>query len=155
MISPGMVTGSLVASGVSDKFGRRVTLLASALPFIIGTVTSVYLSEIADKEIRGTLTAGTRFMFSFGALLMLAIGSFVSYQVLSYFLIALPICYFLACWRIPETPYYLLKEGKVYDLLNSLLAVYPYSSIWAVSFNKVTVACEFQLPSLFLELLDL
>ncbi|KAF9806484.1 hypothetical protein SFRURICE_001279 [Spodoptera frugiperda] len=141
MISPGMVTGSLAASGVSDKFGRRVTLLASALPFIVGTVfvlhatkpwllyigrfswglgsgmittvTSVYLSEIADKEIRGTLTAGTRFMFSFGALLMLAIGSFVSYQVLSYFLIVMPICYFLACWRIPETPYYLLKEGKV------------------------------------------
>ncbi|XP_050560725.1 facilitated trehalose transporter Tret1-like isoform X10 [Spodoptera frugiperda] len=141
IISPGMVTGSLAASGVSDKFGRRVTLLASALPFIVGTVfvlhatkpwllyigrfswglgsgmittvTSVYLSEIADKEIRGTLTAGTRFMFSFGALLMLAIGSFVSYQVLSYFLIVMPICYFLACWRIPETPYYLLKEGKV------------------------------------------
>lgn len=73
----------------------------------------MYLSEIADKEIRGTLTAITRFMFSFGALLVLAIGSFVTYQMLSYFLIALPVCYFLACWRIPETPYYLLKVGKV------------------------------------------
>ncbi|KAJ8728016.1 hypothetical protein PYW08_016401 [Mythimna loreyi] len=149
IMAPGMVTGSLVPSFVSDKFGRRVTLLTSAFPFIVGTVfvlcateawslyigrflwgigfgmittvSSVYLSEIANKEIRGTLTAITRFMSSFGALLVLGIGSYVTYQVLSYFMIVLPICYFLACWRIPESPYYLLKEGKVDSARKALL----------------------------------
>nr|XP_021183295.2 facilitated trehalose transporter Tret1 [Helicoverpa armigera] len=149
MIAPGMVTGSLVASSISDKFGRRATLLSSAAPFVIGTVfvvyalntwllyfgrflwgngtgmittvSSVYLSEIADKDIRGTLTAGTRFMFSFGALVVLAVGSFVSYQVLSCFMIVLPLCYFIACWKIPESPYYLLKEGKVDEARKELV----------------------------------
>ncbi|KAJ8730226.1 hypothetical protein PYW07_017264 [Mythimna separata] len=149
IMAPGMATGSLVPSFISDKFGRRFTLLTSAIPFIIGTmfvlwatearalyigrflwgigfgmittVSSVYLSEIADKEIRGTLTAITRFMANFGALLVLSIGSYVSYQVLSYFMIVLPICYFLACLRIPESPYYLLKEGKVDSAREALL----------------------------------
>ncbi|KAJ8728018.1 hypothetical protein PYW08_016403 [Mythimna loreyi] len=149
ILSPGTVTGSLITSFVSDKFGRRVTLLTSAVPYIVGTVfvlcatkawalyigrilwgigfgmitpvSSTYLSEIADKQIRGALTAITRFMFSFGFLLVLAIGPFVTYQVLSFFMIVLPICYFLACWRIPESPYYLLKEGKVDSARKALL----------------------------------
>ncbi|KAJ8730225.1 hypothetical protein PYW07_017263 [Mythimna separata] len=149
IMAPGMVAGSLVPSFISDRFGRRFTLLTSAVPFIIGTVfvlwateawamyigrflwgigfgmittvSSVYLSEIADKEIRGTLTAITRFMSNFGALLVLSIGSYVSYQVLSYFMIVLPICYFLACLKIPESPYFLLKEGKVDSARKALL----------------------------------
>lgn len=39
IISPGTVMGSMVASCVSDKFGRRVTLLASALTYVVGTVS--------------------------------------------------------------------------------------------------------------------
>lgn len=73
----------------------------------------IYLAEIASKEIRGSLVVGNRFMFNFGGFLVVAIGSFVSYHTLSYMLIVLPAAYFFACWWISETPYYLLKEGKV------------------------------------------
>lgn len=79
----------------------------------VSQVAMIYLAEIASKEIRGSLAVINRFMFNFGALLVILIGSFVSYQTLSYMLIVLPVTYFVACLFIPETPYYLLKEGKV------------------------------------------
>ncbi|XP_059045394.1 facilitated trehalose transporter Tret1-like [Achroia grisella] len=139
--SPGFVAGSLASRFISDKVGRRATLLSSALPVTIGsiatisgsnvwiicvarflwgigtgmvsTVSSIYLAEIADKEIRGSLIVANRFFVNFGVFLMLAIGSFVSYRTINYVTLVLPICYFVSCWLVPETPYYYLKEGKV------------------------------------------
>lgn len=76
-------------------------------------VSAVYIAEIADKDIRGQLALTNRFMLSFGCLLVITVGAFVSYQTLNYMLLALPVMFFMACWWIPESPYYLLKEGKV------------------------------------------
>lgn len=56
---------------------------------------------------------GNRFMFNLGSFLVMVVGPFVLYQTLSYMLLVLPLIYFVACWWIPETPYCLLKEGKV------------------------------------------
>ncbi|XP_052759499.1 facilitated trehalose transporter Tret1-like [Galleria mellonella] len=139
--SPGFVVGSVASRFVSDKFGRRATLLSSALPVTVGsiatlsgshiwilcaarflwgigtgmisTVSSIYLAEIADKDIRGSLIVANRFFVNFGIFLVLVIGPFVSYNTINYMILALPICYFVSCWLIPETPYYYLKEEKV------------------------------------------
>ncbi|CAG9786279.1 unnamed protein product [Diatraea saccharalis] len=141
MGSPGFMTGSLASRFISDRFGRRATILASAFPVTIGTifvvssssvwllyitrflwgigtgivvtVSSIYLAEISDKDIRGSLTVSSRYMFNFGNFLVMAIGPFVSYDTLNYLLLVLPVLFFIACWFIPETPYYTLKEGKV------------------------------------------
>jgi MFS family permease len=83
------------------------------MPISYFQVVSMYLAEIADKNLRGTLTAGTSFMFNFGILMTIAVGPFLSYQVLNISLLVLPIIYFVACWWIPESPYYYLKKGKV------------------------------------------
>ncbi|KOB71243.1 Uncharacterized protein OBRU01_13454, partial [Operophtera brumata] len=139
--SLGFMVGSLVSRFTSDKYGRRATLLASVLPLSIGvvlkllarqawtlrfarflwgvatgmiaSVSTIYLAEISDKDLRGRLILGNRFMFSFGCMVTMAVGPFVDYQTINYSLVLLPICYFSACWWIPETPYFLLKEGKV------------------------------------------
>ncbi|KOB71242.1 Facilitated trehalose transporter Tret1 [Operophtera brumata] len=111
--SLGFMVGSLVSRFTSDKYGRRATLLASVLPLGIGVVSTIYLAEISDKDLRGRLILGNRFMFSFGCMVTMAVGPFVDYQTINYSLVLLPICYFSACWWIPETPYFLLKEGKV------------------------------------------
>lgn len=76
-------------------------------------MVGLYFAEIADKEIRGNLTLVTRFMFNFGSLLIMSIGPFVSYDTLNYLLLSLPLIFFVACWAIPESPYFYLKEGKV------------------------------------------
>ncbi|XP_045535681.1 LOW QUALITY PROTEIN: facilitated trehalose transporter Tret1 [Papilio machaon] len=141
MVLLGFLSGSLVTRYISDNFGRRVTVIGSAAPIAFGTifviyssygwmlcitkflwgfgtgmlstVITMYLVEISYKELRGSLNVVTRFMFNFGNLLVMCVGSFLSYEVLSYSLLPLPVIYFLACWWIPESPYYYLKEGRV------------------------------------------
>ncbi|XP_050560717.1 facilitated trehalose transporter Tret1-like isoform X2 [Spodoptera frugiperda] len=139
--SPGYMSGSMATRFISDKFGRRTVVLGSALPILIGTtvllttasapclyvtrylwgfgngmygtVSAMYLAEIADKEIRGKLTASIRFTLSFGSFIIMSVGPFMSFNAISYIFLVLPICYFVACSFIPETPYFYLKEGKV------------------------------------------
>ncbi|KOB56606.1 Uncharacterized protein OBRU01_25814, partial [Operophtera brumata] len=138
--SLGFMVGSLVSRFTSDKYGRRATLLASVLPLSIGVVswiqwihgvlnlTSVYrVLKLLAREawtlcfarfLWGVATGmiasvSNRFMFSFGCMVTMAVGPFVDYQTINYSVVLLPICYFSACWWIPETPYFLLKEGKV------------------------------------------
>lgn len=139
--SPGYVVGSLASSFVVDRFGRRAAIIGSAVPMAVGTiilqiatkawmlymtrliwgfstgifmtVSFIYFVEIADKEIRGKLSVAIRFMFNFGSFLVVSVGSFVSYTTLNRMLIVLPIGHFVACWFIPETPHFYIKEGKV------------------------------------------
>ncbi|KAL0841084.1 hypothetical protein ABMA28_014847 [Loxostege sticticalis] len=154
MNSPGFIAGSFATRFISDRFGRKATILGSAFPMalgtvlllfaqkawllyvtrflwggstgMIGTVVSMYLAEIADKDIRGTLSVGTRFMFNLGALLVTAVGPFMSYQTLNSSLVILPVCYFVACWWIPESPYYYLKEGRTHDAGKTLTKLRSY-----------------------------
>ncbi|KAJ8728020.1 hypothetical protein PYW08_016405 [Mythimna loreyi] len=138
--SPGFMAGSLVTRYISDMFGRRAVILSSAGPMIIATmiilntttvwclyvtrflwgagngmiitVSAMYLAEVSDPEIRGRATSSIRYMTNFGSFLIMSVGPFVSYHTISYTLLVLPICYFVACCFIPESPYYLLKKGK-------------------------------------------
>ncbi|KAL0841079.1 hypothetical protein ABMA28_014844 [Loxostege sticticalis] len=154
--SPGFMAGSLAASFVSDHFGRRVAILSSALPAVLGTilvlifsnvwllyvmrvlsgmgngmvvtVSTIYLAEISDKDIRGALTVSSRFMFNLGNFLVIAVGPFVSFNTLNYMLLALPTVYFISCWFIPETPYHSLKDGKVEQARKNLKRLKNYSS---------------------------
>ncbi|KAM3964351.1 facilitated trehalose transporter Tret1-like [Aphomia sociella] len=154
--TPGFVLGSLATSFISDAYGRRFTLMSSALPIaigtmivaffleawllsvtrffwgigtgMIGTVINIYMAEIADKDIRARLTVGTKFMFNFGNFLVMVIGYYVSYQTLNYMLLVLPICFLLACWWTPETPYFYLKEGKEADAKRVLAKLRNYKN---------------------------
>ncbi|XP_059045371.1 facilitated trehalose transporter Tret1-like isoform X2 [Achroia grisella] len=92
--TPGFVIGSLATSFISDTYGRRFTLMSSAIPIALGTmlvaffmeawlvsvtrlfwglgtgmistVVNIYMVEIADKDIRARLTVVTKYMFNFG-----------------------------------------------------------------------------------------
>ncbi|KAI5651960.1 sugar transporter domain-containing protein [Phthorimaea operculella] len=154
MSSPGFMAGSFGVRFLADRFGRRMSILISTLPCAVGTVivtvavqswllflarflwgvgtglyltvVSVYMTELADKEIRGSLSLVQRFMFNFGSLLVMCIGPFVSYTTLNYLLLSLPIFSFLGCFWIPETPYYYLKEGKVKEAEKVLSKIRKY-----------------------------
>ncbi|CAH2106565.1 unnamed protein product [Euphydryas editha] len=147
--APGFVVGSIATRFILDMMGRRSTVLTSAVPFACGTwiaatankhwllyimnflwgfgtgmvsiVVTIYLAEISDKDLRGRLSVGTRFMFNFGNLIMMSIGPFLSYEVLNFSILVLPFIFFTACLWIPESPYYYLKEGKVENARKSLL----------------------------------
>ncbi|XP_026725131.1 facilitated trehalose transporter Tret1-like [Trichoplusia ni] len=150
----GFAVGSLVTGYIADRFGRRTTILGSALPIAIGslivvfatkawllfitsltwscgsgmvsTVSNYYLSEIADKDVRGTLSVITSFMFKFGTLLTMSVGPFLSYNTLNNIMLVLPFLFFIVCFWIPETPYYCLKAGNLEGARNSLRTLRGY-----------------------------
>lgn len=73
----------------------------------------IYLTEIADKEIRGALGMLVQVMMNLGSLAIYSIGPFVSYTVLNSIVLSLSICYALMCSWVPESPYFHLTRGKI------------------------------------------
>ncbi|CAB3253631.1 unnamed protein product [Arctia plantaginis] len=150
----GFAVGSLATRYIADIFGRRATILCSAIPIVIGsvivaftlqgwllyitaltwncgtgmmsTVIGYYVSEIADKDVRASLQVITSFTFKFGNLITMILGPFLSYEDLNYIMVALPIIYFVVCWWIPETPYFFLKAGNVEGAKKSLRILRRY-----------------------------
>ncbi|CAK1547069.1 unnamed protein product [Leptosia nina] len=136
----GFYIGVVFAGFCCDGFGRRTTILISAVIFEIGTVfaafgikvwmlcameffwqfatgmltvaSGIYLAEIADPDIRGRLVVVTRVTFSLGNILILSIGPKVSYEKMNYWLLLVAPLAFVACYPIPESPYYHLRKNN-------------------------------------------
>ncbi|XP_075973341.1 facilitated trehalose transporter Tret1-like [Anticarsia gemmatalis] len=139
--SAGALFGCYVGQVLDEKTGRRRTLIGSAVPAVLGAsimmmtsmpwlmcvarflmglatgiiavVTMIYVTEISDKEIRGSLGMTIQVMNNLGSLTVYGIGPFVSYTALNAILLSIPICYVLLCSWIPESPYYHLKNGRL------------------------------------------
>ncbi|XP_038211791.1 facilitated trehalose transporter Tret1-like [Zerene cesonia] len=137
----GALPGCYFGQILCERIGRRRTALAALLPGFLGAllllftktpwimcvaritmgiangitavVTMVYLTEIADKEIRGALGMLTQVMINGGSLVMYGVGPFVSYTALNSILLSLSVIYALLCLWIPESPYYHLKDGRI------------------------------------------
>lgn len=141
---------SPVPSGyVMDKFGRKNTLLLTSLIFLasslltifaqsshwlilsrllsgIGkgvgfTVVPMYIAEITDKEIRGTLsTMFTGHLYG-GILFSLCVGPYIQYQTLNIILGVIPVIFLVTFVFIPESPYFfIIKENDQVGCRNSL-----------------------------------
>ncbi|CAG9786276.1 unnamed protein product [Diatraea saccharalis] len=142
LLSAGALLGCLVGQVSSERIGRKRTFLLSAVPGVVGAtiilftkspllmcgarflmgittgtvavVTMVYITEIADKEIRGALGMTVQVMNNMGGLIIYGVGPFVSYAVLNSIIVIIPVMYLLFCLWIPESPYYFLKDGRVH-----------------------------------------
>ncbi|VVD04524.1 unnamed protein product [Leptidea sinapis] len=140
LFAPGALCGCYVGQILNEKVGRRFTVLSAAGPSFLGSViilfsrtpwvmcisrfvtgigmgitavvTMVYLTEIADKDIRGSLGMLVQVMNNMGSLAVYSIGPFVSYNGLNALLVSLSIIYATMCLWIPESPYYHLKDGR-------------------------------------------
>ncbi|CAH2268996.1 jg16020 [Pararge aegeria aegeria] len=107
----GALPGCYLGKVLSERAGRRRTILSAAVPGFLGAgiilftktpelmyvarvlmgiangitavVTMIYLTEIADKEIRGALGMLVQVMNNLGSLAIYGIGPFVSYTALN------------------------------------------------------------------------
>ncbi|KAI4498365.1 hypothetical protein M0802_006544 [Mischocyttarus mexicanus] len=136
----GSIPGNIIAAFIVDWLGRKNSLLIAALPLTIGwiliivawnsyilyvsrfisgigqgivyVVCPMYIGEIADKEIRGSLGSFIKLMVTFGELYAHAVGPFVSYEMLSYACILISITFFISFVWMPESPYYLIMKNE-------------------------------------------
>ncbi|CAK9824165.1 Facilitated trehalose transporter Tret1 [Anthophora retusa] len=152
----GSVPGNFLAAFIVDWLGRKVCLLIAGVPlsiswiliivawhpyilyisrFISGiglgvayVVCPMYIGEIADKEIRGSLGSFIKLMVTFGELYAHAIGPFVSYNCLAYSCAIIPVIFFLTFTWMPESPYYLLMKNNENKAMNSLRCLKRYAT---------------------------
>ncbi|XP_037943860.1 facilitated trehalose transporter Tret1-2 homolog isoform X2 [Teleopsis dalmanni] len=140
LLAIGAFLGALPTGYIADAIGRRYTAMVMDIPFILAwiaiifaksagllyfgrfmigvstgsfcVVAPMYISEIAEISIRGSLGTLFQLLLTVGILLVYVIGAYVSWTTLSTFCLFVPIALFIGMIFLPETPTYLLKKGR-------------------------------------------
>ncbi|GBP24964.1 Solute carrier family 2, facilitated glucose transporter member 8 [Eumeta japonica] len=83
-------------------------------------VTPLYIKEISDDSIRGAL--GTLIILSqtVGNVLLYVVGDLLSYHATLWFCLSLPIVHLCLSFILPETPSYLIRQGKTEQTVRTL-----------------------------------
>lgn len=134
---------------ICDLIGRRWSLLLLIIPYSVGwsliiwarsllalyagrfitgmaagaccVVAPLYTTEIAQKEIRGTLGSYFQLMTTVGIFFAYAVGKFDNPIHYTLMCATVPFVFFIFFFFQPETPIYNLKKGKVEAARNSLM----------------------------------
>uniref|UniRef100_A0A182YRN8 Major facilitator superfamily (MFS) profile domain-containing protein n=1 Tax=Anopheles stephensi TaxID=30069 RepID=A0A182YRN8_ANOST len=152
----GAFGGTFLFGWSAERFGRKVSLLATAVPLVgfwgcvaFGTTVEVlyvarllaglgaagvfllvpmYITEIAEDRIRGTLGSLFILFLNIGTLVSFVMGSYLSYHLTAYILFSLPIVFIALFAQFPETPQYLIRSNRVRDAESSLKYLRGYTS---------------------------
>lgn len=144
----GDLVGSLLNFPLIDRIGRKYTLLAFTLPELIGWILIIYaknpiyfyiarflggvgeggiystliiyLSEIADKSVRGILVNIMVIANYIGVFVFTAIAAYWSFEVLNLMSLSVTILSLLIFIILPETPHYYLMKGRDVDAMKCL-----------------------------------
>ncbi|XP_068625690.1 facilitated trehalose transporter Tret1-like [Battus philenor] len=136
----GGLLGPLITVPLSKYIGRRWIIMGSNVPLLLGWLLAgvatnlptlyvariawgcatgmqfatvpIYIGEIAEDKIRGSLSALFLLFINVGFLLAYAIGPFTSYWGLTATGGILSLFYVPFTWLIPETPFFLVYKGR-------------------------------------------
>nr|XP_003704542.1 PREDICTED: facilitated trehalose transporter Tret1-like [Megachile rotundata] len=86
-----------------------------------GVTTPIYISEIAEDKIRGSLGSYFHLFFTVGILLSYIIGSFVNMYTLSIISAIVPFIFFGTFMFMPESSIYYLQKGDEDSARKSLI----------------------------------
>jgi sugar porter (SP) family MFS transporter len=140
--------GCILGGYLSDRIGRKKTLILTEIPLILGWLiiafasqiemiyigrllcglgsgivgapARVYTSEVTQPHLRGMLTALSSVALSFGVLMQYTLGAFLSWQTLSAVSCIVPVFAFIGMCMLPETPNFLITHQKPEKALKSL-----------------------------------
>lgn len=144
----GSMIGPFLGACLADKFGRKRCLMLSSGFFVLGwlivlfastvaalyvarvtlgvgvgisyTTNPMYVSEVADVNIRGALGTLIAVNVFTGSLMTCSIGPWVSYRVLASILLAIPIIFTATFVWFPESPHFLVARGRKTEACKSL-----------------------------------
>ncbi|XP_018333075.1 facilitated trehalose transporter Tret1-2 homolog isoform X2 [Agrilus planipennis] len=137
MLAIGALFSAIPAGFIADKFGRKQTNLMLVVPYTVCWLLTVfatnaymlyaarffaglatgaicvtapmYIGEIAEPSIRGTLGTFFQLFMCLGILATYVIGAFINWVGLSAILAMAPIIFASSLWFMPETPIFLVK----------------------------------------------
>ena len=145
----GDIIGALLNIFFVDVIGRKLSLLISGIPAVIAWILIIsaenykyvffakliagigqgityntlviYLAEIAEKDIRGTLVSLMRTIQALFFFVLIAVGTFFSYEVLNVSALTVPILFLIIFSRMPESPYFFLLKGRDEEAMKCLM----------------------------------
>ncbi|XP_065084159.1 facilitated trehalose transporter Tret1-like [Ochlerotatus camptorhynchus] len=141
LLCVGAIFGTVLFGWSADKFGRKFSLCIAAIPLIgfwaciafggyveilylgrllaglgaagVFLLVPLYVTEIAEDSIRGSLGSFFILFINLGTFVSFVVGSYLSYHITSYILIVLPIVFLLCFINFPETPQHLIRCNKI------------------------------------------
>ncbi|XP_046987456.1 facilitated trehalose transporter Tret1-like [Schistocerca americana] len=84
------------------------------------TALPVFLCEIADTDVRGTLIVIHYFLMQCGYLLVYSIGPYLSVTTVALICASIPIIFVLTFIWMPESPYFFLKQRREAEAVKCL-----------------------------------
>jgi len=144
----GGILGTPLYGYFATSFGRKLTLILAALPFILAygliliadssyyifvarviaglggagacIIVPMYIGETAEDDIRGVLGSYFNLFICAGILVSYIIGSYTSYFTLSLISLMIPVGFLVASLWLPESPIYLLIKNHEDSAIKSL-----------------------------------
>ncbi|XP_072948045.1 facilitated trehalose transporter Tret1-like [Epargyreus clarus] len=107
-------------------------------------VTPLYIKEISEDAIRGTLGSLVVLSQNLGNLVVYIMGEYLCYHATLWICLAIPLVHILIFMAMPETPSFLLKSGKVEEARDTLA--------WLRCRQNTDAMVEDELQRLLLEL---
>ena len=139
-----------------DHFGRKYTILLFTFPSIISwlliifaqnyihlyiarflagfhlgcTINAIviYVSEISEKDIRGTLVNLIRTASSLGYFICSGLAAFLPYQIWNIICLLIPIIFLVISFFLPETPYFYFMKNRDEEGLKCLMKLRSISN---------------------------
>lgn len=136
----GGLLGNILFGWMSNVFGRKVPMLLVVIPQVLSWIFVIfaknpiylgisrflggiaggatfiliplYITEIAEDRIRGSLGSCLVLSCNIGLLLAFVLGNYLDYYIIPYVYLSLPLLFLVAFAFLPESPPYLLKSRK-------------------------------------------
>jgi len=140
MFSLGAIAGGLLSAVLGARFGRRVSILALAVPDLLGWILvaaaqnlpmmlagrflsglaaagyspniQIFVAEITEARHRGWLSGLTLPMMSIGVLLMYTLGSWLPWHWAAASCTAVPVILAASLYTYHDSPYWYFSIGK-------------------------------------------
>ncbi|CAG2059555.1 unnamed protein product [Timema podura] len=123
----GYLVGVLIVIGWTLILFAQTEMTLHVARFIIGlgcgaslALCPLYVTEISEDSIRGTLGTVLIFLTNGGVLFSYIVGSYVPYHIFNYVCFSVPVLYLTTFFFMPESPVYLMNRGRIEDARKSL-----------------------------------
>ncbi|XP_026318280.1 sugar transporter ERD6-like 6 [Hyposmocoma kahamanoa] len=88
-----------------------VAIFLSGVGGAVVLVVPVYVGEICQESIRGTMTSSSMIFYGIGMLASYVLGGYLEYKLMVYICLSLTILGVIMLLFLRETPLYLMKKG--------------------------------------------